>query len=134
MISAFVSREFGFGMKLSAEQLAIINVFRRQPTNRMYRDEEAAVKKLGKQEKEDMKESPFIVQFEYGANGEGYWTYESMIIQLEDCIDVVSALYPEYDFIFQFDHSCGHDRKRLDGLNSNTVKKGYSDGRSITQK
>jgi hypothetical protein len=92
----------------------------------MYRDEEAAVKKLGKQEKEDMKESPFIVQFEYGANGEGYWTYESMIIQLEDCIDVVSALYPEYDFIFQFDHSCGPDRKRLDGLNSNTVRKGYS--------
>jgi hypothetical protein len=51
----------------------------------MYRDQEAAVKKLGKQEKEDLKESPFIVEFEYGANGEGYWTYESIVFAVRTC-------------------------------------------------
>jgi hypothetical protein len=39
-----------------------------------------------------------------------------MVLQMEDCVDVVTVLYPEYDFIFLFDHSCGHDRKRPDGL------------------
>ena len=31
--------------------------------------------------------SPFIVTFQYGASAEGYWVYERMILQLEDCID-----------------------------------------------
>ena len=50
-----------------------------------------------------------------------------MVLQVEDCIDVVQALYPQFDFLFQFDHSCGHDRKRPDGLNALSVRKGFSD-------
>lgn len=127
MISAFVSREFGFLFELTEEQFMQVNLFRRGESNCVYRDSEAATKKLGTDRKADLVKSPFLVEFEYGANGDGYWTYESMVLQVEDCIDVVQALYPQFDFLFQFDHSCGHDRKRPDGLNALSVRKGFSD-------
>jgi hypothetical protein len=52
---------------------------------------------------------PFVVEFEYGASVEGYWTCDSMALQLEDCANLVATLYPECQFLFLFDHSCGHD-------------------------
>jgi hypothetical protein len=33
--------------------------------------------------KKDLLSSPFIVEFEYLANYEGYWYYEHMVLQLE---------------------------------------------------
>jgi hypothetical protein len=47
-----------------------------------------------KSEKEELKESPFNLHFEYG-NGvdkEGYWTYDHMTLQFEDCVDFVLAI------------------------------------------
>ena len=63
-----------------------------------------------------------MVEFEYGVNTEGYWTYGHMVLQMEDCADVLNVLHPEYDFVFLFDHSCGHDRKQPDGLCCNSVQ------------
>jgi hypothetical protein len=39
-----------------------------------------------------------------------------MSLQFEDCIDCVWALYPNYSSVWMFEHSCGHDRGREDGL------------------
>ena len=69
--------------------------------------------------------SPFFHELEYGANKEGYWNYKLVFLQLEDCVDVVKMLYPQYDFLFLFDHSCGHDKQREDGLNVNVMSKLY---------
>jgi hypothetical protein len=120
MISAFVSREFRFLFELTEEQFMQVNLFWRGESNCVYRDSKAATKKLGTDLKADLVKSPFLVEFEYGANGDGYWTYKSMVLQVE-------ALYPQYAFLFQFDHSCGHDRKRPDGLNALSVRKEFSD-------
>ena len=114
MISAFVTREFGFGMELTEEELIRINQ-RRQA--RKYQDEAAAFMVTGKTTKVSLTKSPFVQEFEYGVNSAGYWTYEHMVIQMEDCTDVLQTLYPEFDIMFLFDHSCGHDRQRPDGLN-----------------
>ena len=48
-----------------------------------------------------------------------------MVLQMEDCIDVLKVLYPSYDVLLLFDHSCGHDRQRDDGLNVEYMSKGY---------
>ncbi len=34
-------------------------------------------------------ESPFVKYFKYGygAGKEGYWTYDHMVVQFEDCVD-----------------------------------------------
>ena len=49
-----------------------------------------------------------------------------MIYQLEDCIDVLFVVNGTlFDYLFLFDHSCGHDRMRPDALNINSMNVGY---------
>jgi hypothetical protein len=122
MMSAFVSREFGFGMVLSAEDLQKVNEHRQ---GKDCSDGLAAMDKRGAAAKQPLGSSPFVVQFECGINAEGCWTHEHMVLQFEDCVDVVKVLHPECDCIFLFDHSCGHDRKRPDGLCANSIRKGF---------
>ncbi len=117
MVSAFQSRELGFGLELTLTQLQVVNEFRR--LKRPQYTEVESVKKLnGTIEKKDLSESPFVTYFEYGygAGKEGYWTYDHMALQFEDCVDCIQALFPHYDSVWMFDHSCGHDRGREDGL------------------
>jgi hypothetical protein len=54
-----------------------------------YRDEEAAKEIRGKTYKDPIGNSPFVLQFEYEANNQRYWKYDHMVLQMEDCIDVV---------------------------------------------
>jgi len=122
MISAFQSREFGFGMTLTEAQLQTVNAER---AGTKYKDEEAATAKRGTALKQPLTSSPFVLEFEYGVSAEGYWMYESMVLQLEDCADVVKTLYPQYQFLFLFDHSCGHDKAREDALNVRNMNKGF---------
>jgi hypothetical protein len=122
MLSAFQSREFGFGLELSKEHLEEVNYMRR---GKKYQDEEAAKKIRGKSDKNPLESSPFIVEFDYGVANEGYWCYERMVLQMEDCADVLHTLYPQFDFLFLFDHSCGHDKQQPDGLNAENMAKSY---------
>ena len=115
MISAFQTREFGFGMELTTKHLQKINEKRKQE---QYIDEVAAVLKRGTAEKQPLTTSLFYTEFEYGANKDGYWTYEHFVLQCEDVADCLQVLYPEIEFRFLVDHSCGHDQQRDDGLNA----------------
>ena len=122
MLSAFQSRETGFGMKLSALQLDEINESRR---GKNYVDLDAAMAINGQAMKKDLKESPFVVYFELGSNNEGYWTYNHMAIQFEDCVDCLKVVYPHFDFAFLFDHSQGHAKKLPNGLDAYSMNKGF---------
>ena len=122
MLSAFQSRETGFGMKLSALQLDEINEMRR---GKNYVDIDAAIAVNGQATKKDLKESPFVVYFELGSNNEGYWTYNHMAIQFEDCVDCLKVAYPHFDFAFLFDHSQGHAKKLPNGLDAYSMNKGF---------
>jgi len=122
MVSAFQSREFGYGQRLTENELAIVNEFRRRHRPN-YTEVESALKIMGTVEKECLKQSPFSIFFQYGAGDgkEGYWTYDHMCLQFEDCVDCIESLYPEYESVWMFDHSCGHDRGRNDGLIVNNM-------------
>ena len=122
MISAFCSRELGYGPPLTPQSLAAIN---RSRKGNKYSDEKAAVSMNGKADKKELTTSPFVTELEYGQNKEGYWSYYQMVLQLEDCIDVLKWAYPDFDFIFLFDHSNGHDRFQPDGLNMKKVSSKY---------
>jgi hypothetical protein len=98
-------------------------IFTRQ--GKSYEDSKAAISKRGNAAKQPLTSTPFVIEFEYGANNDGYWAYEHMVLQLEDCIDVLHCLYPQYDLLFMFDHSCGHDRQREDGLNVENMSRNY---------
>jgi hypothetical protein len=122
MISAFQSREFWFGLQLNQQQLALVNAYR---NNKDYCDEKVVIKLRGTSKKQALMETPFIREFEYGQNSDGYWSYERMAFQMEDCLDVVKVLHPEVDVLLLFDHSRGDDRQREDGLNVENMSKGY---------
>ena len=123
MISGFQSREFGFGLEMSVDDLRRVNEARE---GQNYTDELAAKAiNKGSAAKPKLDHSPFVELFHYGASAEGYWTYDRMVLQVEDVVDCLKVLYPEYDFIFMFDHSCGHDRSQENGLNARRMSAGF---------
>ena len=48
-----------------------------------------------------------------------------MVLQLGEYNDILKALHPSINFIFLFDHPCGHDRVRVDMLNVTNMNNGY---------
>ena len=128
MVSALQSCEFGIGFqKLTDIEVTEIN--NKMCRGKRYFDEEAARKVKGSPVKDPLTIhfNPLITYFEYGANKEGYWSYEHLIVQPEDCLDILKVLYsPEkYEFNILVDHSCGHDIQQLDGLNVKQMNCGY---------
>jgi hypothetical protein len=122
MVSGMQSRETGFGLTISALQMEEINNTRRGQT---YKDVDAALAIHGQALKKDLKESPFVVYFELGMNNEGYWTYNHMAIQFEECVDCLKVVYPHFDFAFIFDHSQGHAKKLANGLDAQSMNRGF---------
>jgi hypothetical protein len=120
MISAFISCEFGFSYYTSLVKLEKVNK-KREGTK--YSDEDVAKKIQGNSSKAPLTKSPFLVKFEYVANNQGYWDYNHMIIQFEDCIDVVKTLHSKFDFMFLSNHSCGHGCQQPDGLSISNINK-----------
>ena len=117
MVSAMVSRAYGFRLTLTEEQLTSINTLRE---NTQYKDVEAATNLHGNPMKCPLTESPFIRYLEHGSGKEGYWTYRHMVIQIEDCIDCLQCIHPELEYEFELDHSSGHNAERPDGLSTTT--------------
>ena len=95
MLSGLMSREFGWGFPMSPEQLAMVNQKR---LNENYLYAQSVIKKRGNAAKPPLSTSPFVLEFEYGINAQGYWSYEHMVMQLEDCIDCLTVLYPRHQF------------------------------------
>ena len=48
------------------------------------------------------------------------WCYK-----VEDCADILNTLFPDYNYLFLVDHSCGHDKQREDGLNIENMSKTF---------
>jgi hypothetical protein len=117
-----VALKFGFGMEISANQLASINA---EINGRLYYDEAAATDVHGHARKQPLTKSPFVHSLEFSWSN-GYWKGNHMTVQTEDCIDCLHVLFPEmYDYVFLYDHCSGHVKKRVGGLNVGNMNKGY---------
>jgi hypothetical protein len=131
MVSAIISRDTGFGLQLDSTKLAEINYSRQ---GKKYTDEVAALDVRNCIDKKEIEESPFVKYFELGANNEGYWGYNHMVLQLEDCVDCLKVVYPHLDFVFLFDHSSGHSKKRRGGLDAGQMNSGFGGGQPTMRK
>ena len=117
-----VVSQFGWGLEIDAEKLKEINESRH---GKDYFDKIAATEVNGNTKKTDLTESPFLITFEYGGD-RGYWTGNHMILQVEDCIDCLRVLHNDcYRYVFLFDHSSGHAKKRIGGLDVGAMNKGF---------
>ena len=72
-----------------------------------------------------MGRNTFWQEFEYGTSAKVYWTYDQMVLQLEEYTDILRALYPSIYFIFIFDCPWGHDIGIEDRLNLMKTNSGY---------
>ena len=120
MISTFQSIEFGCSYPLMTYgQLDTVNDYHH--SNNQYTDTIVASNIPNHTNKQPItpQESPFNKSFKYSTSTEGYCTYECMVLQVEDCRDVLIALHPKFDIIFLFNDYCGQNRGGEDGLNVN---------------
>ena len=122
MLSAFLSRDLGFGMQMTDEQLALVNASR-QGTH--YIDRAAALEVHKYTQKQPLIRSPFVQDLLIGATKGGYWNGSHMAMQLEDVVDVLRVLRPEFDLVFFFDHSQGHARKQDGALDAQTMSRSF---------
>ena len=74
MISAFQSREFGFGFPMNCGQLKFVND-QRASNRAMHTCHKSTTAINGNAVKPLLTKSPFVTEFEYGANSQGYWTF-----------------------------------------------------------
>ncbi|KAG7350939.1 hypothetical protein IV203_029977 [Nitzschia inconspicua] len=118
MLSAFQSRLTGFGREMSTDELQKVNEER---LNKTYWDGEAALEVLKSTSKPPLTASPFVRKLLIGINNEGYWNSNHMAVQFEDVVDCLKVLYPSHEFVFLFDHSQGHNRKRKGALDVNNM-------------
>jgi hypothetical protein len=125
MVSALVSRALGMGIDISVEQLQQVSSNRE---GAKYADEEAASYLFGSSDKKALESSPFVRYLEMGAGKDGYWTYRHMAIQIEDCIDCLLVLSPQFDYVFELDHSSGHAHERPNGLSTSRSNLGWCFG------
>jgi hypothetical protein len=79
----------------------------------------------------DLVESPSVKLFDLGANDEGHWGCDHMVPQLEDCVDCLKAAHPDVDFVFWFNHSSGHSKKRQGGLDGGNVNSGFGGAQPV---
>ena len=101
-------------------------------TNRTYHDLQAAMEILGTTNKANLTESPFVKYLYIGANNEGYyWNSYYMSLQFEDVVDCLQVLYPEFEFVFMFDHSQEHARKRSGALSAQHMSKTYGGAQAM---
>ena len=57
-----------------------------------------------------------------------------MTLQLEDVVDCLNVLCPEFDYLFLFDHSQGHARKRDGALDANKMSNNFGGSQPISQR
>jgi hypothetical protein len=122
MISAFVSRDSGFGLPLTEDQLALINAYRH---GKEYIDKAAALEIYKSVKKQPLTESPFVRSLLIGASKGGYWNSFHMAIQFEDTVDCLKVLRPDFNFVFLFDHSQGHARKKDGALDASNMSRNF---------
>ena len=69
--------------------------------NKVYTDTGAIIYLFGTSDKKPLTKSPFVRYLNYGSGKDGYWTYRHMVVQIEDCLDILVTLFPEYDTQFE---------------------------------
>jgi hypothetical protein len=124
MVSACGTREFGFGFyEITVEQMKRTNEAR---SGKKHADEDAATCLLGSPEKQDLLVSPFVRMLAHGAAQDGHWSHNHMVLQIDDCFDCFKMLHPEFDMVWELDHSSGHSAELPAGLT--TKQTGTLDG------
>ena len=115
MVSGFQSRETGLGLGTLLTDLIRSKVNENRKGSKYISKEDANLVNSSDLKK-DIFDDPLLRYFHAGANKDGYWTSSHAKLQLEDCLDFLAVIFPNYDYLFLYDQSSGHTKMRDDGL------------------
>jgi hypothetical protein len=137
MVSGTKTRMHGFaGPKLKKPDFDLVNEARQGKYYPGYAAE-AARNLLGSSAKKPLTESPFVRMIDYGAQKDGYWNANHMLVQVADCMDFWNAMTQTSYILplWEFDHSSGHDCERQDGLTTTPqhLKMTWGKGRQMRE-
>ena len=126
MASGFMCRETGLGMS-NGDLLTdeIVDKVNKSREGKQYNNSAAAKIVFGKTQKDKINDNPFLRFFEFGANKDGYWNGSHFNMQVEDMIDCLEVMYPNFDHHIVADQSSGHTRKRIGGCDITKMNTGY---------
>jgi hypothetical protein len=125
MVSASILRELGLGPELTDDQLP--EIIRRFRTGKEHVSKEDTIGLFGTAENQaitrrkfakDPVDSTFLKMFRHSQAHNGCWTHRHVKIQIEDLVDCLKVIFPNFGFLLLFDQSSGHTKKREDGLNT----------------
>ena len=124
MCSGMQCREFGLGLRtlLSPDVLETINS-NREGTR--YTSELDAQIVYNNVYKRPLTDDPAMRFFDAGANRDGYWTCSHLKLQIEDLVDCLKVIFPNFDYTILLDQSSGHCKVREDGLVINRMNVSY---------
>ena len=133
MVSGFTSGALGFGLPLTAEELAKVNAYRQLPENSTYKCGQfgapQALCALGKVTESDKKPvlltSPGLRIIYNNKAADGYWNSAHMMVHAEDVDDVTKCLYPWCAVVHEYDHSGVHSVQKVDALNVNKMSASF---------
>ena len=133
MVSGFTSGALGFGLPLTAEELAKVNAYRQLPENSTYKCGQfgapQALCALGKVTESDKKPvlltSPGLRIIYNNKAADGYWNSAHMMVHAEDVDDVTKCLYPWCAVVHEYDHSGVHSAQKVDALNANKMSASF---------
>jgi len=103
MVSGFKDEQRGFGVPMTADELAGLNAMRRA------------------KRKSELSASPAVRFLMYGKGKEGYWTFAHFSSQVDDVLDMYEYLYPGAQVAIEVDWSSGHSAHRPGALNTNSM-------------
>jgi hypothetical protein len=66
-----------------------------------------------------------IIRFDYGRNREGYWCARHMLRHIDEFLDVLEHVFPDFQNLLVFDNSSGHGAFAEDALLSQRASKGW---------
>lgn len=136
MVSAFTSGATGFGLPITSEELDRVNAFR-EGTDYVCGEFGAPqylyvqAGQLLSAKKFPLKSSPGIRHIYNCKAGDGYWNSHHMMVQTEDVSDVIRVVYPWVRLVLEFDHSGTHSKQKSNGLNVQTMSKGFGGAQSM---
>ena len=140
MLSLIQCEVWGCGFPMTDEELKRVNNYRIHHSPNYISEESAAeVCKMQGVTPTTIKpllentpgRTPGNMALDIGANNEKYWTSHHFNLQIEDLLDCLHVLYPDFQPVIEVDHSMGHGKSRSGALDAMGINKCFGGKQSI---
>ena len=90
--------------------------------NKVYGRNDSAMSVYGSHRKNKLIDTHQMIRyFDMEVQDDGYWNFNHMALQNEDCVDVLREMYPSYDIYLLMNQSSSHGNHAPDALHTSSM-------------